>query len=132
MAVAELNRDVVEGMPAEGAVVMVNLVKLRERASDGEGSGWDAYQRYSRAVIGMIRERGGTILWSGRAHGTSFGPQEGGDWDFVVLVEYPSKAAFLDMMSSEAYATMANPHRLAGVERHVILAATEEYSKVRR
>jgi uncharacterized protein (DUF1330 family) len=49
----------------------------------------------------------------------------------VVLVRYPSRAAFLDMMRSPEYAA-ANAHREQAVERHLILAAAETYSKMSR
>ena len=49
-------------------------------------------------------------------------------WEFVVLVRYPSRKAFLDMVTSPAYA-QANVHRENAVDDHVILAATETYSK---
>jgi uncharacterized protein (DUF1330 family) len=45
-----------------------------------------------------------------------------------VLVRYPSRKAFLDMVTSPAYA-QANVHRENAFDDHVILAATETYSK---
>src|SRR4051812_49094486 len=44
----DLNEDFVRSLPDEGPVVMVNLVRFRERSLDGQGSGWDAYSRYSK------------------------------------------------------------------------------------
>jgi hypothetical protein len=38
----------VRSLPDEGPVVMVNLVRFRERSLDGNCSGWDAYSRYSK------------------------------------------------------------------------------------
>jgi len=46
-----------------------------------------------------------------------------------VLVRYPSRASFLEMMTSDDYAR-ANVDREAGVEDHVILATAETYSKL--
>ena len=111
-------------LPDDGPVVMVNLMKFRAESADGKGSGWDAYLRYSKGVIGLIRERGGDIIWAGRADAVALGPQDQGDWDYVALVRYPSRAAFVDMMTSADYAAV-NHHRLNGLERHTILAATE-------
>ena len=48
----------------------------------------------------------------------------------VVLVRYPSRAAFLDMLASPEYAA-ANVHREAAVEKHVIVASRETYSKLK-
>ena len=50
-------------------------------------------------------------------------------WDHVVLVWYPSRRAFLDMVTSAAYAE-ANVHRENGVADHVILATAQTYSKI--
>ena len=47
----------------QGPVVMVNLMRFRERSLDGDGSGWDAYLRYSALTVPMIKARGGTLLW---------------------------------------------------------------------
>jgi uncharacterized protein (DUF1330 family) len=45
-----------------------------------------------------------------------------------VLVQYPSRAAFVEVMTSPEYATI-NPHRLAGLRKHIILPVSETYSK---
>jgi len=124
----ELNEALVRGLPDEGPVVMVNLVQFLDEATDGSGSGWEAYVRYSEPTMGMIKQRGGTVLWAGDVEGAAYG-DSGDGWDYVVLVRYPSRAAFLDMVTSPEYAK-ANVHREAGVRNHVILASTETYSKL--
>jgi len=124
----ELNEKLIASLPDSGPVVMVNLVKFHARSLDGDGSGWDAYQRYSQAVMPLIKARGGDVIWAGKAEGLAYGSLEGGGFDYVVLVSYPSRAAFLDMVTSKDYAA-ANPHRENGVAHHVIIAATETYKK---
>ncbi len=123
-----LNETFVRSLPDHGPVVMVNLVRFRKRAADGSGSGWDAYLRYSQATMPLIKARGGTVLWAGKAEGAAFGNGAAGRWDYVVLVRYPSRSAFLDMMNSPEYAK-ANVHRENAVDDHVIIASTETYSK---
>lgn len=126
----ELNADLVRSLPDAGPVVMLNLVKYKARSDDGNGSGQDAYERYSRAVVPpLLRGVGGTVLWSGKVEGAAFGDPDATYWDHVVLVWYPSRKAFLDMVTSFAYAE-ANVHRENGVADHIILATTETYSKV--
>ncbi len=61
----DLNREFVSSLPDDGPVVMVNLVRFRERSLDGNGSGWDAYTRYSKADMPLLKRVGGTILWAG-------------------------------------------------------------------
>jgi len=48
----------------------------------------------------------------------------------VVLVHYPSRAAFLEMVTSPEYVQI-NVDRENGVEVHVILAAKQTYSKAK-
>src|SRR5262249_14011890 len=95
-----LNDAVLKALPDQGPVVMLNLMRFRERSLDGNGSGWDAYLRYSALTIKLIRARGGTIIWTGNAEAVALGVPEQHRWDYVALVRYPSRAAFLDMMQS--------------------------------
>lgn len=108
--------------PDDQPVVMLNLLKYKQQASDGEGSGEDAYRKYGQAAVAMVEERGGTVLWMGRADQILIGdPDE--DWDTVVLVQYPSRAAFLDMVSQPDY-LKAHEDRESGLERTVLVACT--------
>jgi uncharacterized protein (DUF1330 family) len=124
-----LNIVGLERLDRHAPVVMLNLMRFHERSLDGDGSGWDAYLRYSAITVPMIKARGGTLLWTGEAKAIALGPQAGNDWDFVALVFYPSVAAFLDMMTSDAYERDADPHRVNGCAEHVIIATSEAYSK---
>ncbi|WP_076861668.1 DUF1330 domain-containing protein [Bradyrhizobium mercantei] len=110
-------------------VVMVNLMRFRAHSLDGDGSGWDAYLRYSALTVPMIKARGGTLLWTGSAETVALGEPAGQQWDYLALVYYPSVAAFIDMMTSADYETRCDPHRRNGCEEHVIIATREAYSK---
>ena len=87
-------------------------------------------RRYSKADIPLLKRVGGTILWAGHVEGTAVGDLGAGRWDWVVVVWYPSRAAFMAMMTSPEYA-IANIDRENAIEDHVILAANESYSKLR-
>ncbi|WP_415025362.1 DUF1330 domain-containing protein [Bradyrhizobium sp.] len=126
-----LNIKGLEQLDPKAPVVMLNLMRFHAQSRDGDGSGWDAYLRYSAITVPMIKARGGTLLWTGEAKAIALGPHDGNDWDFVALVYYPSVAAFLDMMTSEAYETAADTHRRNGCAEHVIIATSEAYSKFR-
>ncbi|MGP1676285.1 MAG: DUF1330 domain-containing protein [Burkholderiales bacterium] len=116
----EINAQLIASLPDSGPVVMVNMLRLRDRA---------AYKRYSELAMPLIKARGGTVLWAGNGEAVAFGDAHADRWDYVVLVRYPSRAAFLDMMRSPEYAA-ANHHREQAVEKHVILACAETYSKM--
>lgn len=129
MGVDLLNIRGLEAMERDKPVVMVNLMRFRERSLDGNGSGWDAYLRYSALTVPMIKARGGTLLWTGNAKAVALGAEEGNQWDYVALVYYPSVAAFIDMMTSADYEVKCDPPRRNGCAEHVIIATSEAYSK---
>ena len=101
--------------PDEGPVVMVNLLKFKP-------GGEESYLRYGDAAKDMVEERGGRLVWSGRAQQILIGDPNA-DWDVVVLVEYPSRKAFMEMVSSPEY-LQAHADREAGLERTVVVACS--------
>ncbi|HEV3355038.1 MAG TPA: DUF1330 domain-containing protein [Acidimicrobiales bacterium] len=103
------------GLPDDGPVVMLNLLKFKA------GGGSDEYGRYGDSAVRMVEERGGRVIWMGRAEHLLIGEDTEGDWDAVALVEYPSKKDFIEMTSSSSYQD-AHKHREAGLERTVLLA----------
>ena len=129
MGVDLLNVRGLKELEHRGPVVMVNLMRFRERSLDDDGSGWDAYLRYSALTVPMIKARGGTLLWTGDARAVALGAAEGNQWDYLALVSYPDVAAFVDMMTSADYETRCDPHRHNGCEAHVIICTSEAYSK---
>ena len=116
----EVNAELIASLPDAGPVVMVNMLRLRDRA---------AYKCYSELTMPLIKARGGTVLWAGDGEAVAFGDAATDRWDYVILVRYPSRAAFLDMLRAPEYAA-ANVHREQAVAKHVILAAAETYSKM--
>jgi uncharacterized protein (DUF1330 family) len=131
MAVDLLNIKGLSDLDQAVPVVMLNLMRFRERSLDGNGSGWDAYLRYSALTVPMIKTRGGTLLWTGNALSVALGVEHGNQWDYVALVYYPSLHAFTDMMTSADYENLSDPHRRNGCAEHVIIATAEAYSKFR-
>ena len=111
----------------EGPVVMLNLLKFKARADgDGVASGAAEYRRYGDAAIQMVEACGGKVLWAGQADQILIGDPEQ-DWDAVVLVRYPSRAAFIEMVSQPEY-EQAHEHRESGLERTLLVAMTERHS----
>ena len=129
MGVDLLNVRGLAELDQQAPVVMLNLMRFRERSLDGDGSGWDAYLRYSALTVPMIKARGGTLLWTGDAKTVALGRQDGNQWDYLALVYYPTVAAFIDMMTSQDYEQRCDPHRTNGCAEHVIIATKEAYSK---
>jgi len=105
----------------EGEVVMLNLLKFKDKASSGDGSGADAYNRYGAVVSKMVEERGGRMVWLGKAEQVVIGDVDTDAWDAVALVAYPSRQAFIDMATSSSYGE-AHKDREDGLERTVLIA----------
>lgn len=76
------------------SVVMLNLLAFRP-----EG-GRERYEEYGAAVAPLLEKAGGKIVWYGTPAKALLGERS---WDLVVLVEYPTRQAFLDMVASEEY-----------------------------
>src|SRR3982750_1530430 len=125
MAVDLLNVTGLQALDRQQPVVMVNLVRFRDRSLDGDGSGWDAYLRYSARAVPMIKARGGTLLWTGDAKTVALGDQHGNRWHYLALVYFPSVAAFIDMTTSAEYEDRCDPHRRNGCADHLIICTSE-------
>ena len=127
MAIEQLHVSAVEALARHEPVMMLNLMRFNEQSLDGDGTGWDAYVRYSKLAVRLIKERGGQITWAGSIDGVTLGPESEGDWHYAALVFYPTPGAFLDMMHSDDYAR-ANVHRTNGCAEHLIMATRETVS----
>jgi uncharacterized protein (DUF1330 family) len=99
-----------------GPIHMLNLVRLRERAAYPDGraaSGAEAYAAYGRDSAPVFARLGGRIVWRGAFELMLIGPAEE-KWDLCFIAEYPSVAAFVEMIRDPVYRE-AVKHRQAGV-----------------
>jgi uncharacterized protein (DUF1330 family) len=78
----------------EGPLTMLNLLDFKP---DG---GAERYGEYAAAVAPMLDRVGARVVFTGAAQSPLIGPSK---WDLVLLVEYPTRQAFLDMVGSEEY-----------------------------
>jgi uncharacterized protein (DUF1330 family) len=106
-----------------GEVVMLNLLKFKPEADGDGGPGADAYGKYGSTAVKMVNERGGRVLWAGSPSQVLIGDVDANEWDAVVLVSYPNRSAFIDMVSQPEYLE-AHEHREGGLDRTVLLAMT--------
>jgi uncharacterized protein (DUF1330 family) len=101
-----------------GPMVMVNLLKFKDRATypdgrDPELSGREAYNRYGAAVVACLAAVGGHVAYSGPVTGALLGNVEE-MWDAVALAWYPSPQAMLQMVAMPEYQAI-EIHRYAGL-----------------
>ena len=119
-----------------GPIHMLNLVRLRAPAAYPEGrtaSGAEGRAAYGRETGGEVGALGGRIVWQGRVELMLIGPQEE-RWDHCFIAEYPSVAAFAEMIRDPAYRE-AVKHRQAAVEdsrliRHAVLPIGKNFGEI--
>ena len=111
--------------PDDEPVVMVNLLRFKPRAdAPDEGlSGADAYQRYGNEMKKFVESHGGRILFSGRVDSMVIADADPG-YHAVALVEYPSRAKFVEIATSAEVAAIG-VHRAAGLESQWLIATTQ-------
>jgi uncharacterized protein (DUF1330 family) len=103
--------------PADAPVVMVNLLKFKTPG------GLESYQRYGREVAPHLERVGATVRFAGTAPAFVIGDSEKPWWDAILIVEYPTPAAFIDMVTTQEYAKV-HEHRAAGLERGDLIATS--------
>ncbi len=103
-----------EGDPDE-AVVMLNLLRYRDRAETGHGvdgmTGEEAYRVYGKAFAELGPRFGGEPIWMGRAGVSVIGEEK---WDIILLVRYPARRQFVAMINDPDYQAIA-PIRAAAL-----------------
>ena len=118
-------------IPEDRPVVMLNLLRFRSRTTYEENSGFsdvsgaEAYGRYRKAFHAVTQSLNIpiTVVYAGKPY-TGLVPDIG-RWDMMALVQYPSFAAFRNVIESEAYIRTAQPHRLAALEDWFFMPTTE-------
>lgn len=86
--------------PDDGPVVMLNLLRFVE-------GGRDLYARYLRVVQPSLAKVSAEIVYAGVC-GPALVAEADQAWDAVVIVRYPSRAAFLQMAGDPAYQEIAH------------------------
>jgi uncharacterized protein (DUF1330 family) len=93
-----LNQEGFAGFAArageDAPVTMLNLLRFKP---DG---GKERYAEYGAAVAPLLEKAGARVVFLGEAALPLLGE---GSWDLVLLVEYPTRQAFLEMIASAEY-----------------------------
>ena len=120
---AETIEELMKG-PADTPVVMVNLLTFKKQATDDHAGepGQAAYMEYGEQMRKIVEAAGGRFIWSGRVDSHVIASTDE-RFDIVALVEYPSRAAFLEIVSSPAVAKIG-VHRASGLESQWLIATT--------
>ena len=113
-------------LPPDEPVVMLNLLTFKAAATgDHAGAdGRDAVLEYSRAMRSFVEAHGGSFVLAADVDLQLIG--EGGEHiDFVAIMRYPSRRAFLELAGDPEIARTIGQHRDDGLERQWLLAMTE-------
>jgi uncharacterized protein (DUF1330 family) len=100
-------------------LLMLNLLRFNDSASycaespHTPCSGREAYARYSQIAIRKVRGVGGEVQVMASVQTALIAPADE-QWDELLLVRYPSKAAFLSMLNDPEYQA-ATVHRTAAL-----------------
>lgn len=98
--------------PRDEPVTMINLIKYRDKAWNGDQTGVEAYETYSNNVFKFVKAVGGKLIWKGECMHTVIGDTQ--DQPHVVmLVEYPNIDAFLAMLAMPEYQECAKDRTMA-------------------
>lgn len=121
-----------EGLSKTGPIHMINMIRFKDvaeyesdtRPNGGPISGAEAYAIYSQLAGPFALAVGGTTAWASPASTVLLGP-EAEEWDAVFAVRYPSRAAFLEMVTGSAYQAIAHHRSAAVADSRLILTEIE-------
>lgn len=114
-------RETLDAFRAEdrgSPVVMLNLLRYSDDGS--------LYGEYSRRVLPILARFGAEVVYSGGCSTLVIAGDPGGEWDAVLLVRYPSRSAFLEMIADPEYLEAAKL-REEGLADSVLQATDELY-----
>lgn len=120
---AAFTADVADDTP----LLMLNLLRFQLQANYASGSshapcsGREAYGRYSQTALRKVRGVGGEVQLMAAAQTALIAPATE-HWDELLLVRYPSKAAFLSMLADPEYRA-ATEHRTAALQDSRLIAS---------
>jgi uncharacterized protein (DUF1330 family) len=106
-----------KALPADVPVVMINLLKFNQ------GGGRERYLQYGREVAPHLARVGATVRYSGTAPVNVIGDGERPWWDAILVVEYPTPSAFVDMVKDPEYQRI-HEHRAAALEQGDLIATS--------
>ena len=124
MTHTEANEAAIEAMRAldpNESIIMLNLLKFRDKALDGFGvdgmSGGEAFRRYGELNDEEDVKFGSDPIWVGLAKNTIIGDE---DWDLAILVRYPTRQHFIDKLDNAKYREIAKVRHAALLDSRAV------------
>lgn len=127
--------DAFKALPRDTVIHMLNLVRFKDKATYPDGhplagqglTGAEAYRHYGADSGPVFQRGGGGIVWRGAMEAMVIGPADE-HWDAAFIAEYPSSAAFLEMVTDPVYRE-AVIHRQAAVETSRLIRCATKASR---
>lgn len=116
MSGTENNQDQFDKLTANTSkepFVILNLLKFKEQG------GRESYLRYMKESAPYVEAVGAKVTFFGRANELLSGEET---WDIIMIVHYPSRKAYLEMINNPGYLKV-HEYRLEALERSVLYAA---------
>lgn len=113
-----VNLKAFANLPADAPVVMINLLKFHD------GDGLQHYLTYTREVKPHLDRVGGSVRYAGTNPHSVIGDGERPWWDAILVVQYPTPQAFVDMVLDEGYQKV-HEHRAAALEQGDLVATSQ-------
>jgi hypothetical protein len=119
-----------QDIPVGQPVTMLNLLRYRPQAEYAHGtdlppvSGREAYFTRYLPAFGIVAQPYGASspVWLGHVTAHLVAP-DGAAWDDIALIAYPTFEIFRSIVTSDAYAADAHPHREAALQDWLFLTA---------
>ena len=113
-----VNLEAFAQLPPDAPVFMINLLQF-----DGD-DGRERYLQYGREVQPHLDRVGAAIRYAGANPHTVIGDDETPWWNAILVVEYPTPQAFIDMVRDEGYQKV-HEHRAAALRRGDLVATSQ-------
>ncbi len=115
-------------LPDGQPFALINLLLYKEKAEYPPGTvtedltGKEAYERYSELCVPFVNKVGGVPMWRGTLGLNLIGPEDE-QWDEILIMQYPSRSAFQQMIADPGYQETL-VHRTAAVKDSRLYGAT--------
>jgi uncharacterized protein (DUF1330 family) len=127
--------DAFKALPRDTPIHMLNLVRFKAAAAypadhplaGNALTGAEAYAHYGTDSGPVFQRVGGSIVWRGSMEAMVIGP-DGEHWDAMFIAEYPTSAAFMEMVTDPVY-RQAVIHRQAAVETSRLIRCNPKASR---
>jgi len=81
---------------------MLNLLKFKDKVEGTDLTGKEQYDLYMKAAAPFLKNAKAKVLFYGQAHFSIIGPADL-EWDKVIIVEYETNEAFINMATQKDY-----------------------------